>query len=198
MVRWLGEGAGGHAGVCDAGTMTASWSPLPMLWRRIYAGWWVQSWMKYVRYNCQPSLHDEDYAKDILKTSGLLVLPAIPGEKRIAYAIHEWVGGGAEVKKCEDSIYLWWGMILCWTPPTWAWTTGPPLPQILVRRVSTRNQSFDLIEQQNEVNSQLEKINCSPQRDSYEVTRYTMHLIVEGGPKHVWFFDRQLLLWLYM
>ena len=38
----------------------------------------------------QPSLHDAGYAKGTLKNEKVLVLPDIPGEKRIAYTIHEY------------------------------------------------------------------------------------------------------------
>jgi len=37
-----------------------------------------------------PSLHDAVYAKETLKSEKVLVLPDIPGEKRIAYTIHEY------------------------------------------------------------------------------------------------------------
>ena len=39
----------------------------------------------------QPSLHDAGYAKESLKNESVLVLPEIPGEKRIAYTIHEYL-----------------------------------------------------------------------------------------------------------
>ena len=38
----------------------------------------------------QPSLHDAGFAKETLKNENVLVLPDIPGEKRIAYTIHEY------------------------------------------------------------------------------------------------------------
>ena len=36
------------------------------------------------------TLHDEKFARDVLKSDGMLVLPSIPNVKRIAYAIHEY------------------------------------------------------------------------------------------------------------
>ena len=36
------------------------------------------------------TLHDEKFARDVLKSDGMLVLPSIPNVKRIAYAIHDY------------------------------------------------------------------------------------------------------------
>ena len=46
--------------------------------------------LMYFLCTFQPSLHDAVFAKETLKTESVLVLPDIPGEKRIAYTIHEY------------------------------------------------------------------------------------------------------------
>ena len=95
--------------------------------------------LMYFLCTFQPSLHDAVFAKETLKTESVLVLPDIPGEKRIAYTIHEYPLSdlyplplkfhisGLDWEGCSGKIYLdqsetgfrtFLGTTRSWTPPT--------------------------------------------------------------------------------
>ena len=100
--------------------------------------------LMYFLCTFQPSLHDAVFAKETLKTESVLVLPDIPGEKRIAYTIHEyplsdqycilflsnstfrdyiamhWEGcsGKISLDQSETGFRTFLGTTRSWTPPT--------------------------------------------------------------------------------
>ena len=92
--------------------------------------------LMYFLCTFQPSLHDAVFAKETLKTESVLVLPDIPGEKRIAYTIHEyplsdqypfslkfhisglhWEGCSGK-NQSETGFRTFLGTTRSWTPPT--------------------------------------------------------------------------------